>query len=311
MIRNLFLTKNAPVDVTKKAPALAGQKDPMAYERRYASVSFTAATEKELAALGENIPDGYVAGWASTSGLDLYNHKVMRNAFAKSIQKRGLNGPRGIKLLLDHEWSQLAGSIKKLEYRGDNLWIEAQLNLNVSYVRDRYEMAKMLGGLSFSVGFMLEKYSIKVDETNKEEEYLEISQGDLYEISIVPFPGNEEAEMTFVKSGEGAAPASPVATVSEFEKRLVALGLVKSRNDAHRVSVEIRNASAAFQKSRELFQHVTELSGDADGGTASGEQTTTTDPDPVVKEIPQPVLAKDKLENLALLIAKMKATLAQ
>ena len=255
------------------------KKAPVKHERKLLNVSFVAASDLELKALGDTKPDGYVAGWASTDGLDLYDHIVVGGAFQESMQERGLRGPRGIKLLLDHEWSKLAGEIVVLEYRGNRLWMEAQLNLAVSYVRDRYEMAKMLGGLSFSVGFMLQDYAIK---SRDKMEYLEIQKGDLYEISIVPFPGNEEAEMTFIKSGEVAA---PVATVAEFAKRLVSSGLVKSRNDAQRVIDMVKSA-------HELFEPAIE------------------DPDPSGEEKDlAPVLAKEKLDELSVLVQKMKAAL--
>lgn len=252
------------------------KKAPAKHERKYANFTFVSANDAELKALGDTKPDGYIAGWASTDGLDLYDHIVLGGAFQDSIQERGLRGPRGIKLLLDHEWSKLAGEIVVLEYRGNRLWMEAQLNLAVSYVRDRYEMAKMLGGLSFSVGFMLQDYAIK---SRDKTEYLEIQKGDLYEISIVPFPGNEEAEMTFVKTGDD----SPVATVAEFAKKLVSAGLVKSRNDAQRVIDLVKSSRAVFdQKDKE---------------------------DEVTKSA-TPVLAKEKLDELGELVQKMKATLS-
>lgn len=187
-----YLTKSA--DTLKFAPPVEG-------ERRQAQLKFRPASNDELKALGENLPDGYVAGWASTNDLDLYRHRVMKGAFSEAIQKRGLTGPRGIKLLVGHDWNRVAGVIKKLEYRGTDLWIEAQLNLNIGYAKDAYEAAKMVGGLSFSVGFMLQDYAVKGNQ--EDGEWLQIDKGDLYEVSVVPFPGNEEATMTFIKDASG------------------------------------------------------------------------------------------------------------
>ena len=50
---------------------------------------------------------------------------------------------------------------------------------------------------NFSVGFMLEDYSIKTDSAKRE--YLEITKGDLFEISVVMLPANEGARMLNVK----------------------------------------------------------------------------------------------------------------
>ena len=70
----IYLTKNAPLE--KFAPPQEG-------EQRVAQVKFRPASAAELKALGENLPEGYVAGWASTDDMDLYRHKVMAGAFAE------------------------------------------------------------------------------------------------------------------------------------------------------------------------------------------------------------------------------------
>src|SRR5262245_42811043 len=85
-------------------------------------------------------PDGFIAGIASTAATDLYGHKVLAGAFDNSIKLKGLKGPRGIKLLAYHDWQKVAGTITRLETVKEKLEIEAQLNLNVSYVKDLYEV---------------------------------------------------------------------------------------------------------------------------------------------------------------------------
>lgn len=244
----------------------------------YAMLKFAPASEAELKALGE-IPDGYIAGWASTPDLDSYRHVVKAGAFSKAIKERGLAGPKAIKLLLGHRWDKVAGVIKVLEYRGESLWIEAQMNLNVSYVKDAYEVCKMGGGWNFSVGFMLGDYSFKQD-ANKDE-YLFIETGDLFEVSIVPFPGNEEATMEYVK---GRVEKREPTTVAEFEKALVACGLAKSRSDAHKIILEVK-------KSLHLFS------------------PTDDDTPPVEDQTKALMLDAVKLTELSALVAKMKETL--
>jgi HK97 family phage prohead protease len=137
---------------------------------------------------------GFVSGWASTSDIDLYGHKVLPGAFSDAIKKRGLRGPTAIKLLLDHNWEKPAGVITVLEYRNfggasgnGGLWLEAALDLSVEYVRDRYSIMQKLGGYNLSVGFMLDDYEVTKDGV------LEVRRGDLFEVSLVAFPGNEGA----------------------------------------------------------------------------------------------------------------------
>lgn len=185
------LLKNAPM--LKEAPIKRG-------DNMHIALGFQAATAEEiLKAVGPDTPEGYVAGWASTAGRDLYNHEVTGGAFQEAMDKRGLKGPMSIKLLLDHDWKAPAGVIKVLEYRRDSLWLEAQLDLEVGYVKDRWRMLKMMGGANFSVGFMLQDYEVVIRE-EEEDYFLRIDKGDLFEVSIVMFPGNEEAQMTFVKA---------------------------------------------------------------------------------------------------------------
>lgn len=186
----------------------------------------------------------------------------MPGAFDASIKARGLTGPKGVKLLLNHNWTQLAGVIKVLETRQGRLWIEAQLNLDVEYVEDMYSNIKMIGGLSFSVGFFLQEYNIRQDDQNRD--YFELVKGDLFEVSVVPFPANSEAIMEFVKFNEpelldlqdgmgeddddddNEDDFVEPATIAEFEKMLVSNGLVKSRNDARLITLEVKQVAHLF-----------------------------------------------------------------
>jgi HK97 family phage prohead protease len=209
-------------------------------------------------ALGDEIPEGYIAGWASTPSLDSYRDVVMPGAFDEAIQTRGLTGPKGIKLLLNHDWAQVAGAIKVLEQRGNQLWIEAQLNLKISYAADMHEAIKSAGGLSFSVGFFLKEYNIRKDANDRD--YFELVKGDLFEVSVVPFPANSDAVMEFYKSADIALEAMGVplleeeegvcSTLAEFEKMLVSNGIVKSRNDARLVTLEVQQHAHLFVKTK-------------------------------------------------------------
>ena len=207
-------------------------------QHSYADLTFEPATEIEMKALGDNLPEGFIAGWASTPELDTYDHIVETGAFDESILTKGLTGPRGVKLLCGHNWEKIGGKILTLETKGRRLWMTGQMNLSISYVNDLYLAAKDNGGLSFSVGFRLLDYLFKVNPTTKKE-YMLITKGELLEISIVPFPGNESCEMTFIKS------ATP-NTIAEFEKGLIAQGLAKSRNEAKRITLAVKTAAALF-----------------------------------------------------------------
>jgi HK97 family phage prohead protease len=181
-----------------------------------------------VANAAQDAPDGYIAGIASTPSTDLYGHKVLAKAFDESIRQKGLSGPRGIKLLASHDWHKPAGVIKRLATVGENLQIEAQLNLNVSYVKDLHEVAKQNGGLNFSVGFTLEEFEFNDVTEDPDDPWLIVQKGDLMEVSVVVFPAQLEAEMTFIK-------VAPPNTLAELEKALAADGTCRSRSEAQRL----------------------------------------------------------------------------
>lgn len=246
--------------MTRARPDMSGvvlRKDRLPSKGEAASLGlrFTPATDEEIKTLAAakaadgKLPDGYLAGWASTPDVDSYGHVVMPNAFAGAIKTRGLQGPNGIKFLIGHDWDKVGGAITVLEYRGGKLWIEAQLNLNISYAKDAYEATKSAGGMSFSVGFRIQDYEFKEDP-NTGEDLLIINRADLFEVSLVPFPANEQCGMEFMKSAPGSAPEADEAceSVSEFERQLVVLGLVKSRREAHKVVDLVKASAGLFAK---------------------------------------------------------------
>lgn len=209
-------------------------------------VKFRPASEAELKAIGENLPEGYIAGWASTPDLDSYHHVVKAGAFDEAIKSRGLKGPKGIKLLLGHDWDKVAGQITVLEMRNGSLWIEAQLNLKVSYVQDAYQVMLMNDGWSFSVGFMLQDYEFKENEQG--HEYLHILRGDLYEVSTTPFPANEECTMTFIKSKLEVPEKVELKRVSDFEKMLMDDFGITSQQNAHKITLAVKSNLHLFGK---------------------------------------------------------------
>lgn len=240
---------------------------------------FAAATASEIPGLADK-PAGFVAGWATASTLNCYDQIVAPGAFDASIRQRGLMGPRGIKLLASHRGDRVCGVIERLEQRGDRLWIEAQIDLTITYANDLYKACKISGGLNFSIGFRIEKYSY--DELT---EILTITQGDLSEVSIVAFPGNEDATMEIVHSAK-ENDDKIAETPAQFEARLVRLGLAPSRRIAHRLVQEIKRHARLFQ--------------------------TTADA-PVANAVPAtpPLLADTVVKDLAASLADIRASLVR
>ena len=186
--------------------------------------------------LSDTLPDGYIAGIASTPNTDSHGHKVLAKAFDDSIKKKGLSGTSGVQLLIGHDWNKVGGKITKLATVNDNLLLEAQLYTDVTYVKDIYTVLKHNGGLNFSVGFSLEEFAFNDVMEDDDDPWLIVQKGDLMEVSIVTFPSQKEAKMTFVKTAS-ADPVLTLDTFAEFERALMADGLCKSRNEAHRLAL--------------------------------------------------------------------------
>lgn len=149
---------------------------------------------------------GFISGVASNPQTDAYGHSVRRGAFDASIARRGLSGPSSVKLLEGHQGLPI-GRITRLHTIGQDLRIEAELNMELSRVRDLHSVIRHSGGLNYSVGYRLEEFDI--DEKAKPgAPWLIIRKADLTEISVVTFPALAEAQMDFVKSAPYARAAA-------------------------------------------------------------------------------------------------------
>lgn len=202
-------------------------------------VRFQPASAKETRALGDR-PEGFVAGWASTDALDDYGTIFEVGAFSEAIRQRGLRGGRGVKFLIGHDVNKPAGTIDLLEYRGRGLWMEAQFNLEITYVRDFYLAAKMNDGFNFSIRYDKPDWNVKTNSNG--DEYVSITRADLLEVSGVAIPANEECTMEFIR-GAGNSPA----TLAEFDKLLIREGLARNRSEARKITQAVKNSSKLFR----------------------------------------------------------------
>lgn len=141
---------------------------------------------------------GVISGYASVFGnVDSYGDIVIKGAFLKSIEKAEKTG-KVISVFYGHNMEDPRANIGRvIELREDNhgLFFKAQLDLSGdTYGRLVYEQLKdgRLDSLSF--GFSI------IEGANTEAGY-ELRELELYEISVVPIPANQEALITEVKAG--------------------------------------------------------------------------------------------------------------
>ena len=160
-------------------------------------------------------PDGSFSGYAAVFGnIDLGYDVIEPGAFKSA--KTTKDGQ--LRIAIEHNLGRLAG---KANFRQDDrgLWVEGQLTMDVSYVKDNYYLMRdgVLDGLS--VGF-----DILPDGSDYEERSGKfvrvIKAAELWEFSLVAFGMNPLAKVENVKS------------IRDFEAQLRGLGYSQTQAKA-------------------------------------------------------------------------------
>lgn len=135
--------------------------------------------------------EGIVSGYASTftSKPDSYNSIVIPGAFSETLAK----GLSRVKVLWNHNPDEPIG--KLLEAREDSvgLWVRYKLSLGIQKAKDIYTLIKdgVIDSMSFGFSILDDEYKDGVWKIKKVE---------LWDVSPVTFPANQEAMITGVRS---------------------------------------------------------------------------------------------------------------
>ena len=132
----------------------------------------------------KNQDNGFFCGYASVfNTVDSYDDIILNGAFNNSIKYNN------IKLCWQHNINNIIGSINILKEDSVGLYIEGQINR-----KDIYSYVKngVIDGLS--IGYNVNKSYI--DSKNRRV----LQDIDLKEISIVSFPANKHANITYCKA---------------------------------------------------------------------------------------------------------------
>lgn len=149
--------------------------------------------------------DGAFEGHASVFGVrDAYDDVVLPGAFTRTIRERG---PRGVKMLWQHNARQPIGVWEEIEEDETGLFVKGRLALGTQAGREAHELLRMGAIEGLSIG-----YSTVNAETGEEEGVRKLGEVDLWEISLVTFPANPAARVEAVKA--------PPHTIREFERFL-------------------------------------------------------------------------------------------
>ena len=192
---------------------------------------------------------GVFSGYASVFGnIDAYGDMVMPGAFTKSLASKM---PA---LLWQHDTHEPIGVWQGFKEDKKGLLATGQLLIDgVTRAREAYSLLKAGALNGLSIGYMLKKYEWA--KTN-DKEFRKLTEIDLWEVSLVTFPANDEARISDVKEA-----ISELESVRDVEEYLREAGL--SRSEAKGIisqlkAISLREAekAAAVKEMKNLIKAV-------------------------------------------------------
>lgn len=139
---------------------------------------------------------GEFEGYGSVFGVkDSYDDIVIKGAFAESL-KRWNDKKRMPALLWQHNTQEPIGIYKEIFEDDQGLVVKGQLLIDDDPLAKRAYAHLKAGSITgLSIGYVLKDW-----EYNHEKEAFILKEIDLWEISLVTFPANDEARINNVKS---------------------------------------------------------------------------------------------------------------
>lgn len=140
---------------------------------------------------------GAFAGYASVfHRVDRGGDRVLPGAFAKSIARRG---PRGVRLLWQHDPSTPIGVIDEIAEDGRGLFVKGRLLLEVARGREAHALlcGAAIDGLSIG-------YRTLLAERDRDG-VRNLREIDLWEVSLVTFPMQPAARVAALDHGAKSA----------------------------------------------------------------------------------------------------------
>ena len=150
---------------------------------------------------------GEFEGYGSVFGVeDSYGDVVVRGAFAATLAKWAEKG-RLPAMLWQHNMNEPIGIYTEMREDETGLYVKGRLLIDDDPLAKRAHAHMKAGSLSgLSIGYILGEY-----EYDKDKSAFILKEIDLWEVSLVTFPANDEARISDVKSllerGESPPPS--------------------------------------------------------------------------------------------------------
>ncbi|EYB67407.1 Phage prohead protease, HK97 family [Deinococcus phoenicis] len=150
----------------------------------------------EVKAEGEGIITAYAAAFGNT---DSYGDVIQRGAFVKTVSER----KDKIKVLYNHDYYSQLPVGKPVSLVEDSYGLLTSTKMSQTQMgQDIYTLAQEGALDSMSIGYSAYKAEYPDDDASRQSGiWRVITEAKLYEYSFVPFPANEGAVITGIKSG--------------------------------------------------------------------------------------------------------------
>lgn len=165
---------------------------------------------------------GEFEGYGSVFGVkDSYSDIVVSGAFKKTLDEWKEKG-RLPAMLWQHDMSEPIGIYTEMKEDENGLYVKGKLLIDADPLAKRAHAHMEAGSLSgLSIGYTLDDW-----EYDSEKDAFILKEINLWEVSLVTFPANDEARISNVKSSfdRGETPRP-----SEMERALREVGLSRSQ----------------------------------------------------------------------------------
>jgi hypothetical protein len=171
--------------------------------------------------------DGSFSGYGSVFGVkDTYDEIVMPGAFKRSLAQHKADDTMP-KMLWQHDWDYPVGVYTVIREDERGLLVEGKLLKDeVQKAREAHALLKAGALDGLSIGYV----PLAWRKNEEDKDILELTEVDLWEVSIVTFPANPAARVQEVRMSEN------IKSVREFERFLRDVGGY-SRERAKRIAL--------------------------------------------------------------------------
>jgi len=168
---------------------------------------------------------GEFEGYGSVFGVkDSYSDIVVRGAFQKSLDTHAEKGSLPA-LLWQHRMDEPIGVYTEMKEDENGLFVKGRLLINDDPLAKRAHAHLKAGSISgLSIGYSLNDY-----EYDNEKDAFILKDVDLWEVSLVTFPANDEARISDVKA---ALKTGEIPQPALVEKCLRDVGFSRSQAKA-------------------------------------------------------------------------------